>query len=232
MLCNLRAALGLVTSGLLIFAPILARFSHAGSPRQVVIIPVYEHPSKDLDRLRDRLEAQLIQEKNIAIVPVSRVRGFFFQGDDTATPVPKTAGDNLYIEAREYFYNGRFAEAKASVHEAIAKLKEKPGMIGNLVRALLLKTQIAWELRDPDMALAATKEAVAYNFDFDTLDPTENPGKLREFYRKVHQQCVKEYGELVDGVFEMAIQAQIDQVPTPPSCLFLSAIFGLWVCSK
>lgn len=95
------------TACFLIASPVLSQVGVAGSQRQIVIVPVYDQPSKDLDRLRDRLESQLMQQKNLAVIPAERVRGFFFQGADTATPISKTTGDNVFLEAREYFYNGK-----------------------------------------------------------------------------------------------------------------------------
>lgn len=100
----------------------------------------------------------------------------------------KVAGDLCYEQAENSFLNFELDQASTAVDECLADFEKNPGISGGLFKAYLLKTQIAFERGQANIATENTQKAIALNLSTSSLNENDYSPKLRRFYEQELQK--------------------------------------------
>lgn len=170
--------------------------SYAASTKNIAVVEVFEKsPSKKSINIRKQLEKSLSQSTKIRVIPAEKVAAYF-----NKLVIPReemTQGDNRFLQAERHFLNFELNEAKVLLAKSLSELQKRPGIHDALIKAHLLKTQIAQQQRKSLKAIKATEKAIALDVSRKGLASYDYPPKLRRYYKKIYKQYIRE-NKLID----------------------------------
>jgi tetratricopeptide (TPR) repeat protein len=158
----------------LIVAPIPRTALASQTPTVAVIEMIDSNKLGPAGSVREQVEKTLSKSTQVQLIPRDQIVSYYKNKpasfERTIATTPKTEADLLYDQVEDLFMGFKNNEAMEHTSQAIAALKQTPGIRNNLLNTYFIMTQIYWELGKQSEARKCLEEAAKLSVDEIDLD--------------------------------------------------------------
>jgi len=176
-----------ILSGQLVVMPVQA------ARKALAIVPVYATTSttKDVPALYSQLKNELLQTQQQKLVSDDDLLDYFAQEEQGSESI--SAGDQLYIEAKQSYLQFDNKKAEKLLNEALLKYAQNPGTQGGFYQAYLLLAFMEHENGQGTKAKKHIENALSYHPNASQLTDSFFSPRFCQTYKAVAEEFTKNH---------------------------------------